>query len=492
LTTAVFGLKVQFHIPVRENESRKSANSIVFPLNVISGMNQSYQIRLAQYTRWIDLLLLNGSFGLFSWIHFPDEPVDDTYLILQLTLNLIWLALTYLSQTYALSRHELSAEALLRRFLRAVLLLVLTITAFLYFTKYGESVSRLLLGNTMAAFALTGILSRLFSIQWLRNHRRAGHNESGYLTVGSCDLGDILRDRFAQRHDLGVQHRGGFEFGGRGLEDELLRLESLIEETRADCLYCCLTSLTPAQVQGIIQLGERQRAAIRLVPDFRGFLSHQATMHYHDVVPVIDVSTRPYSNVADETYKRAFDLLFSVFVMMLGAPVFLLVAGAVKVFSPGPVFFRQERTGRWGKLFYIYKFRTMHTHAHTMGLQHSKGDFDPRVTPIGRLLRKTRLDELPQFINVLKGDMSVVGPRPLYRYDVDMLMEASPVHFKKLLTVKPGITSIGQLKVGYADNLSLNLKRMSHDLYYLRKYSLWYDLYLIGLTVHTMVMGRGK
>lgn len=455
-------------------------------------MNSLYQTRLAQYTRWIDLLLLNGVFGLSYWSYFPFDPIDDTYLILQLTLNLTWLGLTYLLQTYTVSRHEMSTELLLRRFLRAVLLEVLTITAFLYFSKYGESVSRLVLGGTMLGFGLTGGLVRTFILQWLRSYRRAGNNKSGYLTVGTSELGGILRDRFAQRHDLGVQHQGTFEFGGRPLEDELSRLEHLIETTQPDCLYCCLSTLTPEQVQGIIQLGERQRAHIRLVPDFRGFLPYQATIQYHDVVPVIDVSTRPYSNVADETYKRAFDLLFSVTVILMGAPVFALVAGAVKVFSPGPVFFRQERTGRWGQPFYIYKFRTMRTDAHKMNLQHSQGDFDPRVTPIGRFLRKSRLDELPQFINVLKGDMSVVGPRPLYRYDVEMLMEASPIHFKKLLTVKPGITSIGQLKVGYADSLSLNLKRMGHDLDYLRKYSLWYDLYLIGLTVQVMVLRRGK
>lgn len=455
-------------------------------------MKETYQTRLAQYTRWIDLLLLNGVFGLSYWTYFPFDPIDDTYLILQLTMNLTWLGLTYLLQTYALSRHEMSTEELLRRFLRAVVIEVLTITAFLYFSKYGHSISRLMLGGTMLGFALTGALGRGLIIHWLRNYRRAGHNESGYLTVGNCELGEILRERFAQRHDLGVQHRGTFEFGGQTLDDELLRLERLLEETKPDSLYCCLTTLTPEQIQGIIELGERQRAHIRLVPDFRGFLPYQATLNYHDVVPVIDVSTRPYSNVTDETYKRAFDLLFSVTVMLLGAPVFALVAVAVKVFSPGPVFFRQERTGRWGQPFYIYKFRTMRTDADAMGLQHSQGHTDPRVTPIGRFLRKTRLDELPQFINVIKGDMSVVGPRPLYRYDVDMLMAASPIHFKKLLTVKPGITSIGQLKVGYADSLTLNLKRMSHDLYYLRKYSLWYDLYLIGLTVQVMVLRRGK
>ncbi|TDB63374.1 sugar transferase [Arundinibacter roseus] len=455
-------------------------------------MKQYYQSRLATYTRWIDIALLNFVFGFAYWNYFRAQDISDTYLILQLTLNLSWLGITYLLQTYPLTRLELTAEELIRRFLKAIMFQLLIMAGVLYFTKYGEDVSRFILGSTIIGLALTGGLARLFILKWLRSYRQAGHNGSGFVTIGSSELNGILRQRYEQRRDLGLRFKGTFEFGSRSADEELQRLEAMLESTQPEIVYCCLKSLSPEQVQGIILMGERQQAQIRLVPDFRGFMTHMATMQYHDVVPVIEVSTKPYSNQQDETYKRAFDLAFSILVMLLGAPVFAFVAVAVKILSPGPVFFKQERTGRWGKPFMIYKFRTMYTDADKMGLQHSQGHHDPRVTPIGRILRKTRLDELPQFINVLRGDMSVVGPRPLYRYDVDMLMAADPIHFKKLLTVKPGITSIGQLKVGYADNLNQNLTRMKFDLQYLRKYSVWYDLYLILLTMQVMIYGKGK
>lgn len=451
-----------------------------------------YQNRLAVYSLWIDILLLNLAF-LFSHLTFSHgQEINDPYLILQLTLILSWLGLTYFLRLYQLSRLELTVDELLSRFMKAMLLFVLVITGMLYFTKYGSLVSRMLLGSTMVSFALLGCLARLLIVQWIRNYRSKGHNATGFMTIGSCELGDFLRQRYSERSDLGFKFQGTFEFNGHPIEEELHRLEHVIEETKPDFVYCCMNSLNPDQVQGIIQLGERQRAQIRLVPDFRGFLAHQATMQYHDVVPVIEVSTKPYSNKRDEASKRVFDLAFSLLVMVAGSPVFLSVCLVQKIFAPGPIFFRQERTGRWGQRFNIYKFRTMRTDAHTLGLQHSQGNGDPRLTPIGHFLRRTRLDELPQFINVLIGDMSVVGPRPLFHYDVDMLMAADPVHFKKLLTVKPGITSVGQLKVGYADSLSLNLLRMRHDLQYLKKYSVWYDLQLIAITMQIMLAGRGK
>ena len=200
----------------------------------------------------------------------------------------------------------------------------------------------------------------------------------------------------------------------------------------------------------------------------------------------------PFSSRRDRITKRVFDLVFSLLVMIAGFPVFLLVMLLVKISSPGPVFFVQERSGQWGRIFRIYKFRTMYVDADKFGLQHSTGDSDPRITPIGRFLRKTRLDELPQFFNVLKGDMSVVGPRPLNQYDVDMLMGAARHDFQRILTVPPGITSIGQIKVGYATNIKENLLRLQHDTQYLKEYSLITDIHLIIMTIQVMLLGRGK
>ena len=452
----------------------------------------SHQSRLAVYSQWIDTLLVNTAFVISFAIHNPGQDINDAHLILLLTLNLVWVALTHFLRVYKLSRLEFSTSELVKRFAGAVVLFVLVITALLYFTKYGAHISRLMLAQAMAIFLLNGCVVRWLISLWLKAYRSSGHNLSGFMTVGNSELGDFLRERYAQRPDLGFKYLGTFEFDKQQTAPELARLEQVIEDQNPDFVYCCMNSLQPEQIQAIISIGERQPVQIRLVPDFRGFLSHHAAMEYHDVIPVIEVSTKIFNNARDETLKRLFDLSFSVTVMLAGLPVFLAVVLAQMLTTSGPVFFRQERTGRWGRRFKIYKFRTMRTDADKMGLQHSKGNDDPRITPLGRHLRRTRLDELPQFINVLRGEMSVVGPRPLYAYDVDMLMDADPDHFKKLLTVKPGITSVGQLRVGYADNLNLNLARMKHDLEYLRKYSMLYDLRLIALTMFVMLSGRGR
>jgi lipopolysaccharide/colanic/teichoic acid biosynthesis glycosyltransferase len=204
-----------------------------------------------------------------------------------------------------------------------------------------------------------------------------------------------------------------------------------------------------------------------------------------------DVNKTRFSDY-DRYTKRCFDVLFSLAVIILGMPIFILILLLVKLTSKGPVFFLQLRTGQWGEKFLIVKFRTMHADAHKYGLKHSLGANDPRLTSIGNLLRRSRLDELPQFFNVLKGDMSVVGPRPLYKHDADMLLSAAEQRYRTLLSVKPGITSIGQIKVGYASTFTENVTRLRYDLLYLRSYSLIKDLYLIALTIHVVVLGKGR
>jgi putative colanic acid biosynthesis UDP-glucose lipid carrier transferase len=196
--------------------------------------------------------------------------------------------------------------------------------------------------------------------------------------------------------------------------------------------------------------------------------------------------------------KRIFDLTFSTTLMIIGSPVFLLTMLITKLSSSGPIFYKSERIGMWGEKFKMYKFRSMYTNADDIAMRllggdmHSIGNDDPRITTWGKIMRKTRLDELPQFINVLKGEMSVVGPRPLPQYDVDMLIDASPLNTKKLLSVKPGVTSLGQVQFGYASTQQENVQRMTYDLLYLKKYSLRTDVWLIYLTARVMLQGKGK
>ena len=153
--------------------------------------------------------------------------------------------------------------------------------------------------------------------------------------------------------------------------------------------------------------------------------------------------------------------------------------------------YAQERIGRDGKPFMIYKFRSMYINAEKAGPSLSQGLQDSRITPWGRFMRRTRIDELPQFYNVLMGDMSVVGPRPERQYFIDQIVELAP-EYKNLLRVKPGITSIGQIKFGYAANVDEMIERLRFDLLYPERRSFFLDVWIIAQTVRVMMQGRGQ
>lgn len=441
----------------------------------------------------MDVALLNLCFFVAYLLRFDnvDGFLENEYINLLLVANLVWIFTIHIFKTYLFTRLSYHFNTQLAAFLKAVTVHAAVITAFLYLTKQGEDYSRYQFLMTYCFFVATSTLSRAAVVIFLKMYRQAGYNFNRYAIVGRGELAQLIREFYNDRKELGYRYYGMLqpsEHSGSGIDE----IESLVKGKQLDYLYCCLSEMTDEQVREVIKMGERQRTQIRLVPDFRGFVTNMATIEYHDMYPIIQINTKPFSSLNEQTVKRAFDLIFSVIVMILGAPVFFLVWAAIKISSPGPVFFKQQRSGRWGELFYIYKFRSMRVDADKMGLQHSKGDDDPRITPIGRILRKSRLDELPQFINVLKGEMSVVGPRPLYKYDVDMLMEAAPHDFQRLLTVKPGITSIGQINVGYADTVAKNVERLKYDLQYLKSYSVFDDVQLIFRTVQVMVLGRGQ
>jgi lipopolysaccharide/colanic/teichoic acid biosynthesis glycosyltransferase len=189
-------------------------------------------------------------------------------------------------------------------------------------------------------------------------------------------------------------------------------------------------------------------------------------------------------------FKRIFDLLFSVVVMLLGFPIFVMLFIITKISSPGPAFYKQERLGKKKRTFYIYKFRSMYTDAEKFGPQLSS-ESDPRITKWGRVIRRTRLDELPQFWNVLKGDMSVVGPRPERHYFIEKIVEKKP-EYLRLQHIKPGITSLGQVHYGYAKNVDEMCERMQFDLNYLQDVNFKTDFQIICKTVKVMLACKGK
>ncbi|MCJ7448443.1 MAG: sugar transferase [Bacteroidales bacterium] len=190
-----------------------------------------------------------------------------------------------------------------------------------------------------------------------------------------------------------------------------------------------------------------------------------------------------------ELVKYVTEISFSVLVLILLSPLLLLLAALIWISGRGPVIYSQDRIGKNGKPFVIYKFRSMKFDAESVKPLLS-GINEERITRIGRFLRKYRIDEIPNFINVIKGDMSVVGPRPERQFFIDQIVIRNP-DFNELLRVKPGITSWGQVKYGYASDVDEMLQRLEYDLYYIKNRSLWFDVKIILHTLGTILKGKG-
>jgi exopolysaccharide biosynthesis polyprenyl glycosylphosphotransferase len=204
------------------------------------------------------------------------------------------------------------------------------------------------------------------------------------------------------------------------------------------------------------------------------------------LVEIFPQIMKPWEQVS----KRAFDICASLIALILLMPVFAVLAALIRMDSPGPVFFRQERIGKGGKPFFIWKFRSMRVDAEKSGPALSSEN-DPRITKIGLFLRKLRLDELPQFWNVLRGDMSIVGPRPERQYFIDQIVQVAP-HYRHLHKIRPGITSWGQVKYGYAENVEEMVERLKFDILYMENMSIGLDLKILLYTLIVIVEGRGK
>lgn len=234
---------------------------------------------------------------------------------------------------------------------------------------------------------------------------------------------------------------------------------------------------------------EDMPVTIKIIPDMYDIITGSVRLNYIFGTALIEIMPE-IMPVWQKNLKRTMDVAGSIIILLCASPLYVALAIAVKLSSKGPLLYTQERIGKDKVPFRIYKFRTMYVDAEKQGPQLSS-KYDPRITPIGRVLRKYRLDEFPQFYNVLKGDMSLVGPRPERQYFIDQIMHVAP-HYKHLLKVRPGITSWGQVKFGYAENVEQMVERMKFDILYVENMSIAVDIKIIFYTILIMLQGRGK
>ena len=230
--------------------------------------------------------------------------------------------------------------------------------------------------------------------------------------------------------------------------------------------------------------------SMKIIPDLYDIISGQARTNEIYGFPLIEIMPeimQPW----ERTIKRAIDIVVSSLILFLGLPVWLLVALAIKLDSHGPIFYTQERMGKDGKRFKIAKFRSMNHDAEAESGPTWAGKQDPRVTRVGKYLRKARLDEIPQLINVLDGDMSLVGPRPERPYFVEQLSREIPLYMRRL-KVRPGITGWAQVKHKYDESVDDVRKKVQYDLFYIENMSLRMDLKILFRTISVVLLGKGR
>lgn len=397
-----------------------------------------------------------------------------------------------------LDKRSVFIESILKNVLKMSVLQFFMIFATLYLLKIYISLSFLLVFSLWVFASLS--CWRVFLRLMLKSYRSHGGNTKRVVILGAGSIANQVYNQLVTNISYGYKFLGFFD--DRKPEDykvdaslvkgTLAEVNDFVTANDVSVIYCALPAGDDRKAVGIIRYAEQNFIRCLIVPDFRRFIEKKVELSFLEEIPLVSLRLEPLHKFGNRLAKRLFDILFSTLFLVTIFPILFIVLGLIiKITSPGPIFFRQKRTGENGRDFYCIKFRSMHVNKEADTVQATKGD--ARISKIGAIMRKTNLDEMPQFINVFLGDMSIVGPRPHMLKHTEMYSELIDKYMLRHWA-KPGITGWAQVTGfrGETKTLEEMEGRVKRDVWYIENWSFWLDLHIIFLTVWNMIKGEEK
>jgi len=441
-----------------------------------------------------DLFIVNFAFLLTYYLKFETLIFSDKYKFLFIIFNAIWILVALFLQLYELKRLRRLDRVLFNLF-KAFMFNAFIISAILFSLKASEFSREHLYATYVLLFGVI-MFWRYSAIKLINAFRKSGFNYKKVIIIGGGEVANQLYDYFISDDVLGIRVKGIFNDSAISFDmkeniqagglDELERyaLDNDINE-----IYYTMPLTYTQKIKGLVDFCDHNMIRFKVVPDFRGFLFKRVNIDFFDDVPVVTLRDEPLTDITNRFFKRIFDILFSTLVIVFVLSwLYPLIAILIKFSSKGPVLFKQARSGVANVEFMCYKFRSMTQSVEADTKQASKGD--ARITKIGAFLRKSSLDEFPQFINVFMGDMSIVGPRPHMLAHTEEYSALINKYMVRQL-VKPGITGAAQVK-GYRGETK-ELKdmegRVRLDVWYIENWSLSVDINIIFHTVWNVFKG---
>ncbi|SEI40261.1 putative colanic acid biosysnthesis UDP-glucose lipid carrier transferase [Dyadobacter koreensis] len=427
-----------------------------------------------------DILLLSGSY-LFFFLGKPE--FTERHLLFLLNYCALWMIVGYFTRIYYIHLHN-SYQYRLMMYLRAHLVFIGILSFLFLLNEALIPINRYQLINFAMTFMVIELFSHYVIVQLIGQMRLKGKNVRRALIVGEKEIGEKINSYFKNNLDLGYNVVGildSYPAGPNSKTNRITALEEMVAGQRIDEII--IANYKDDVIKEVIMISDYHGIRTRIVPNFSTLLGKNFSISQLGNIPIVNVRESSLDNLYWAAQKRLFDVIFSLLALIGLAPIFALVAIAIRLESKGKIFYCPTRMGQGGRGFEVFKFRSMYEGDGGNGTLSTSAN-DPRITKVGAFIRKYSLDELPQFLNVLRGDMSVVGPRP-HRMFLNQVMQKEVDNYMVRHYLKPGITGWAQVNGwrGPTDTKEQKLQRTKHDLWYLDNWTFALDLKIIFMTV---------